>query len=155
MTQSFLRLAQKKGIKTILWHCYKSNEASWRTALSAGFHLVEDHPILVVYLNTAVNLAVHGNIKFDQKKYAESLVWYKRALLENDPPPWIAWKAGCAASLTGQFDYAFEFLNITVDLGFTNQELFSQSEYLRSLNHDPRWSSLLARLSLNQQTDTH
>ncbi len=49
MTFAFLRQAYDHGVRNVLWHCNGNNIASQRTALSAGFHLVEDQPVLILY----------------------------------------------------------------------------------------------------------
>lgn len=50
MTLAFLNLAREHNVKTVLWHCYKSNIGSGKTALSAGFNLADEHKVLNIYL---------------------------------------------------------------------------------------------------------
>ncbi len=49
MTFAFLAQAHRRGIRTILWDCNATNIPSQKTALSAGFSLVEDQPVLILY----------------------------------------------------------------------------------------------------------
>jgi predicted acetyltransferase len=49
MTLAFLAQAYDRGIRTVLWDCNGSNIPSQKTALSAGFTLVEDQPVLILY----------------------------------------------------------------------------------------------------------
>lgn len=49
MTHELINLAYGNGIRTILWHCTKRNFPSARTALSAGFELVAESPVLIGY----------------------------------------------------------------------------------------------------------
>lgn len=149
MTHNFLNLAKDNGISTVLWHCFKSNEASRRTALSAGFDLVEDQQVLMVYLDPAIHLAVHGNLYFEEKEYQLALTWYQQALQEDHPQAWMAWNAACAAAHLGQIEYAFNYLHRAVDLGFGDLDHLVQSEHLTALRSDKRWADLITRLSLN------
>ncbi len=50
MTLAFLNLAVKQEVETVLWHCYKSNLGSARTAQRAGFHLVDEHQVINISL---------------------------------------------------------------------------------------------------------
>ena len=149
MTHAFLNLAKEKEVSTVLWHCFKSNEASRRTALSAGFHLVEDQQVLMFYLEPAIHLAVHGNLKFEDKQYRQALTWYQQALQEDHPQAWMAWNAACSAARLGQIELAFNFLNQAVDLGFSDLDHLVQSEHLKALKADDRWGKLITRLNLH------
>ena len=149
MTRSFLKLAAEEGIETILWHCSKSNIASSRTALSAGFTLAEDKPVLIVYLDRSINLAVHGNIYFEKGDFGEALDWYQKALAGKAPQAWMAWNAACAAAHLGHVDPAFKYLMQSVELGFTDMNRLTQSPHLNSLRGDPRWKEII--ITLNQK----
>lgn len=80
MTHAFIKLAEGVGINKILWHCFKSNQASHRTAMKSGFELLHEELVLMVYLDRAVNAAVHGNLHFKTESYHEALTWYEKAL---------------------------------------------------------------------------
>lgn len=49
MTKVFLSRATQRGL-TVFWECWKNNIASVNTALSCGFEIVADYPILFVKL---------------------------------------------------------------------------------------------------------
>lgn len=49
MTKAFLYRATQRGL-SIYWECWKNNIASVNTALSCGFEIVADYPILFVKL---------------------------------------------------------------------------------------------------------
>jgi len=149
MTCAFLALAKENGISNVLWHCFKSNEASRRTALSAGFHLIEDEQVLMVYLDPAIHLAVHGNLQFEKREYPQALTWYQQALQEDHPQAWIAWNAACSAAHLGRIELAFNYLNQAVDLGFSDLDHLVRSEHLAELKSDARWGTLITRLNQN------
>lgn len=142
----FCNFAIENGYETILWHCDKSNLPSSRTALSAGFTLVEDSPVIAVYHDRAIHLAVHGNLAFQRQRFQDAINWYQRALSENLQQTWIAWNAACAASLAEETDLAFDFLHTAIDLGFSDIEALDSSEHLSLLKNDLRWNTILIYL---------
>jgi len=90
MTFAFLNLAHDQGTTIVLWHCFNSNIPSQKTALSAGFKLVEDEQVLVLYLDRGVNLTVQGDLCFKAEDYLQALVWYQKALVTDAPQSWMA-----------------------------------------------------------------
>jgi len=146
MTFEFLNLASIKGLDMVLWHCYKSNHPSRCTALSAGFELIEEHKVMNIYLEPSVNLAVHGNVAFEKENYHEAISWYQQALNESSPDAWMAWNAACAAAHLHKSDLVFEYLDLSIDLGFSELEHIEQSKHFVSLHEDSRWRGLIERL---------
>jgi RimJ/RimL family protein N-acetyltransferase len=150
MTQSFLNQAHTNGIDTILWHCSKSNTASRKTALSSGFTLQKEEQVLIHYIDQAVHLGVQGNLRFFKDDYKEALSWYEKSLAEETPPGWVAWNAACAASQISQIDPAFKYLNMAINLGFTDMDHLIQSKHMNHLKGDPRWGEIISKLTHNQ-----
>ncbi len=155
MTRAFIHLAASEGIKTILWHCYQSNEPSWRTAISVGFRLAKEEMVLMQYHERALNAAVHGNLYFEQKQYQKAVEWYQSALLEPAPQSWMAWNGACAAARCGQVDLAFKFLDQAVDLGFADLDHLVQSRHFFNLKDDPRWREIITRLRTTHQAGSN
>lgn len=149
MTLKFLNMAHRQGIDTVLWHCFKSNLPSSHTALSSGFKLVQDEDVLMVYLDPALNYAIHGNLYFENEGYLDALVWYEKALAQKNTQTWMAWNAACAAAHTNQIDLAFNYLNRAVDLGFSDIEYLQHSQHLKPIRDEPRWEALINCLSQN------
>lgn len=152
MTNKFLNLAYNYGINKVLWHCFKSNIASQRTALSTGFTLVEDEQVMMIFPDYAVHFAVHGNQNYESENFTKALYWYQRALREDKPQTWMAWNAACAAANTGQYDLAFKYLNQAIDLGFSNLDYLLQSEPVCVLKNDRRWQNVIDRIEKIQLT---
>jgi len=50
MTLAFLNLAIEQEVETVLWHCYKSNLGSARTAQRSGFRLIDEHQTINISL---------------------------------------------------------------------------------------------------------
>jgi RimJ/RimL family protein N-acetyltransferase len=147
MAQAFIQLAEKNGIERILWHCFESNEPSWRTALSAGFELFEQESVLMIYFDPALNYAIHGNLHFEKGDYKQSLAWYQKALVQKDPQAWMAWNGACAAAQSGEIDLAFDFLYRAIDLGFSDLDHLVQSEHMALLKEEERWGLVIAYLN--------
>jgi len=56
-----LALVKQRGIRKVGWQCWSNNIASQRTALSVGFKLLEDFPVLFGWNHPLNNLLVNGN----------------------------------------------------------------------------------------------
>lgn len=147
MTRAFINLAAEMGIEKVLWHCSKSNIASARTAMRTGFKLVQEEPVLIIYWDRTIHLAVHGNKCFENYEYEAALEWYRKALAEKSPQAWTAWNAACAAAHLGQTDQAFEYLLQSIELGFTDLDYLTHSQHLLSLRDDQRWGELITLLN--------
>ncbi len=143
MTQKFQLQAIENGVYNLLWHCAASNQASCRTAQSAGFELVDHHDVLMLFWDRTLNLAVHGNINFENQDYEKAINWYERALSQENKQAWMAWNAACAASHLEQVDAAFKYLELSISLGFDNFDFIKNSEHLTPLKNDPRWDVLI------------
>jgi hypothetical protein len=90
MTFAFLSLALDQETTIVLWHCFNSNIPSQKITLGAGFELVEDEQVLLLYLDRGLNLAVQGDLCFKAEDYLQALVWYQKALVTDTPQSWIA-----------------------------------------------------------------
>jgi RimJ/RimL family protein N-acetyltransferase len=146
MTGAFLQLAQRRGIKTVLWQCYTSNLPSWKAALSAGFHLYVEDQVLILYIVPEINLAVHGNLELRAGNYAKALEWYHKALSGEHHEDWMPLNAARAAAQLGMTDLAFGFLEQAFDLGFDDREYLMSNSLLAKLRTSPKWEDFLAKL---------
>ena len=147
MTSKFKNVARNKGYKIILWHCYKSNTPSSRTALSSGFKLIDEHQVMNIYVEQSVGLAVHGNVAFEKGYYEKALSFYQQALNRPDQKTWMAWNAACAAAHQHLDHQVFMYLNLAIDLGFTDMDHLFESEHFGTYHDDPRWLKVTNRLS--------
>lgn len=154
MTCEFINQAFENGITRILWHCFESNLPSWRTALSAGFSLGNNHEVLMLYWVPSLNQAVHGNFNFEQENYSEALIRYQKALALENPEPWMAFNAACSAVHLDRPNLAFKHLSLAVDLGFNNLVYLVTSRHLDSLKKNPKWDEIIIRLNQNLQSES-
>ncbi len=51
MASALIEQALSRGLSRINWHCYAGNEPSVATALSAGFEMVRNYPVIIVKLD--------------------------------------------------------------------------------------------------------
>ena len=157
MTSALIEHALSQGISHVGWHCYASNVASAATARKAGFVKTVEYPVRFAYLDETINLAVHGNVAFQQEQYDHALARYQEAFLRGDAPAWAFWNAACASALLGQRTAALRYLEQSLDRGFDDLERLLTSEHLTSLHNMEEWQALTERLQTSsaQQPTRH
>ncbi|WP_409271602.1 GNAT family N-acetyltransferase [Neobacillus sp. SCS-31] len=111
-----LSLAKQRGIKRVGWQCWSSNIASQRTALSVGFKLHADFPVLFGWNNPLNNLLVNGNHymcgdrKYGvEKDYARAAWSYAQALDQGwdwNGDVALYWNTACMFYLSGEKEQA-------------------------------------------------
>jgi RimJ/RimL family protein N-acetyltransferase len=146
MVAALLAHAPSQGISYVGWHCYATNVASAATARKAGFVKTVEYPVRFAYLDETINLAVHGNVAFQQEQYDQALAHYRKALLRGDAPTWVYWNAACASALLGQRTTALRYPDEALDRGFDDLERLLGSEHLTSLHDMAEWKALCERL---------
>ena len=146
MASALVREARSRGISQIGWHCYATNTASAATARKVGFIKTVEYPVRLAYLNEAINLAVHGNVAFQQEQYDRALEHYRETFQLGDAPVWVYWNAACASSLVGQRAAALRYLKQALDRGFDDLERLLASEHLTNLHDMEEWQALVQRL---------
>lgn len=140
---ALVRRAWEQGVERIGWHCYATNRASIATALKTGFRKVCEYPVLDVYLDPMIGLAVNGNLQFEYERYEQALEWYARAFEAGDAPAWVYTNAASAHALLGEEGPAFERLRQARKLGFRNLEYLENSPHLASLRAAPGWQGFV------------
>ena len=154
MTSALVEHALSQGISHLGWHCYASNVASAATARKAGFVKTVEYPVRFAYLDETINLAVHGNVAFQQEQYDQALARYQEAFLHGDAPAWAFWNAACASALLGQRTAALGYLDQALDRGFDDLERLLTSEHLTSLHDMEEWKALTQRLKTTAPSNT-
>jgi RimJ/RimL family protein N-acetyltransferase len=143
--------ALSSGMTEIGWHCYASNQASIATARKVGFEKVLDYPVHFAYFEEVANLAVNGNVRFQQKRYRQAIEWYERAFRAGDAPLWAYWNAACAYGAVGESEGALRCLHRAVEMGFTDPTRMRDSRHLRSLHGTPEWHQLIGLLQEQEE----
>ena len=154
MASTLVEHARSQGISQVGWHCYASNVASAATARKAGFVKTVEYPVRFAYLDQTINLAVHGNVAFQQEQYGQALARYQKAFLRGDAPAWAFWNAACASALLGQRTAAMSYLDQALDRGFDDLERLLTSEHLASLHDMEEWKALTQRLKTTAPSNT-
>jgi RimJ/RimL family protein N-acetyltransferase len=138
--------ALARGVTTVGWHCYASNEASIATARTVGFEKVLEYLVYFAWFDEVANLAVNGNMRFWQGQYREALAWYERAFGAGEAPVWSYVNAAGASSLLGEREAAFACLRQAIERGFDDVERLKSSPHLEALHGTAEWRELVDRL---------
>lgn len=123
-----LSLAKQRGITRVGWQCWSNNRGSQRTALSAGFKLLADFPVLFGWNLPLNNLLVNGNhymrgdMKYGvEKDYARAAWCYSQALDKGwdwNGDVALYWNAACLFYLIGEKERALHYYKQAVGKGW-------------------------------------
>ncbi|ULL13251.1 tetratricopeptide repeat protein [Paenibacillus sp. H1-7] len=123
-----LTLAKLRGMTRAGWQCWSSNIGSSKTALSAGFRLAADFPVLFGWCHPLNNLLVNGNHYMlgdasygVHKDYARAAWSYAQALDQGwdwSGDAALYWNAACMFYKTGDVKQARHFYKQAVDKGW-------------------------------------
>ncbi|MBP1308649.1 GNAT superfamily N-acetyltransferase [Paenibacillus sp. 1182] len=123
-----LSLAKQRGIDSVGWQCWSDNIASQRTALSVGFTVLADFPVLFGWnlpLNNLLvngNYYMHGNIEYGvAPDYARSAWSYAQALDQGwdwSGDAGLYWNAACMFYLTGEQKRARHYYQKAIEKGW-------------------------------------
>jgi len=123
-----LSLAKQRGIKRVGWQCWSSNIGSQRTAISAGFKLLVDFPVLFGWNLPLNNLLVNGNhyMRGDrkygvEKDYARAAWSYAYALDKGwdwNGDSALYWNAACLFYLIGEKERAKQYYKKALEKGW-------------------------------------
>jgi RimJ/RimL family protein N-acetyltransferase len=123
-----LSLAKQRGMTRVGWQCWSSNIGSQRTALSAGFKLLADFPVLFGWNLPLNNLLVNGNhyMRGDEKygvekDYARAAWSYAQALDQGwdwNGDAALYWNAACMFYLTGDEQRARHYYREALEKGW-------------------------------------
>ncbi|CAM4269738.1 acetyltransferase [Bacillus manliponensis] len=135
-----LSLAKQKGIKKVGWQCWANNIGSQRTALSVGFKLLTDFPVLFGWNHPLNNLLVNGNhymfgdMKYGvQKDYARAAWSYAQALDQDwdwNGDAALYWNAACCFYLIDEKERAKQYYKKALKKGWINIHSPHYHEYV-------------------------
>lgn len=125
------------------WICWADNAPSVKTAESLGFTLVDERPIFMGFLAEWLHTAVHGNIAWENGRFAAAADSYEHALtLNTQPPVWLHWNAACVFARTGQPEEAVQQVQLAIDAGFNDWERLAASPHFNEIRETKAWRSL-------------
>jgi len=123
-----LLLAKQRGLTRAGWQCWSNNFGSQRTALSVGFKLLTDFPVLFGWNHPLNNLLVNGNhYMFGDAKYGVAQDYARAAwsYAEALDQGWdwggdtaLYWNAACMFYQTGDQERAKQYFKRAVELGW-------------------------------------
>lgn len=86
-----------------------------------------------------------GSRAYDEKKFAESMQHYAKALDLGSDRSSVAYNAACSAALAGQPDLAFGFLDTAIGLGWIDAQHLQRDADLEPLHRDDRWEDAVTK----------
>lgn len=125
-----LSIAKQRGITKVGWQCWWDNIGSQRTAMSVGFKLLADYPVMFGWNKPLNNLLVNGNhymsgnAKYGvEPDYARAAWSYAQAL--DQGWDWkgdaaLYWNAACMFYLSGEKERAKHYFRVAVEKGWKN-----------------------------------
>lgn len=143
---AFLRAAAIRGYTQIGWHCWASNEGSWKTAEKIGLAREQEYDSFLVFFQHSVHQAVHGDILLNQGRYSEALNLFTASIDKGDAPGWVYLSAACACAQIGAVDTAFKHLHRAAEYGVLDRHNIEGLKLLEPLIHVPAWTALLNEL---------
>ncbi|MFK7769138.1 MAG: S41 family peptidase [Mariniblastus sp.] len=90
-------------------------------------------------------LTRRGSEYHGKKQYKESLECYGLALKLGCSDATVAFNAACSASLAGETDLGFKYLNQSIDFGWIKTDSLNSDKDLSGLHADPRWEKVVGR----------
>ena len=88
---------------------------------------------------------------YQEKKFAQSVQLYRRAIDLGIKDPGSIYNAACATALSGDLPGSLKYLNRAISSGYKDADNMKLDADLMALHPDPRWPKLLQRTSQNQQ----
>jgi len=98
------------------------------------------------HAQTYESIVSEANGFYDSKEYQKSVDKFKEAFKIEQKSAGDFYNAGCAASLLGNKELAFEWLNLALKNGWTNIEHLKTDSDLGSLHDSKKWSDLLTEM---------
>ncbi|MCH1624205.1 GNAT family N-acetyltransferase [Ferdinandcohnia quinoae] len=151
-----LSLAKQRGIKRVGWQCWSNNIASQRTALSVGFKLLADFPVLFGWNHPLNNLLVNGNhYMLGDRKYgvAKDFARSARSYAEALDKGWdwngdaaLYWNAACMFYLIGEKERAKHYFKKARDMGWKDIHQPHYHEYVYRESDSEQIASILSEL---------
>lgn len=140
MAKATLAEAARRGLTQVGWQCWANNIAAERTALSVGFQVIADYPVLFGWTHPLNNLLVNGNHYMRgyarygvERDYARAASCYAAAL--DRGWDWggdctLYWNAASMFYLSGDRERAVHYYRIAVAKGFVEGDPRYYHEYV-------------------------
>lgn len=94
-----------------------------------------------------------GDRLYDEKRYAESLTAFQKAVEHNFHPAKSNYNIACILARTEQAAPAFEALYRAIELGYVDENHYRTDEDLESLRKDPRFEKAISRIKEWNKSD--
>src|SRR5690349_5715776 len=102
--------------------------------------------IASTYSQSYTALIARADSAYTAKSYALSWRTYETAFKTKKGSSVEYYNAGCSAALDGQKKKALAWLDLAIDLGWSNINHFKSDSDLTTLHEEKEWSALIAKL---------
>ena len=119
----------------------------WRDTMRkhiVGFLVLVLIPTVLVL---ADDLESRANDAYSRGDYETAARLYTQAADCDRSNSGVLFDGACSASLAGLTDEAFALLNRAIDVGYANADNFERDPDLEALRGDPRWASVIERVT--------
>ena len=103
--------------------------------------------------HVGAELYAEGERLCDQKRYAESLAAFEKAVEHNFCQAKSNYNIACILARTEQPDPAFEALSRAIELGYVDEDHYRTDKDLDSLRTDPRFENAISRIKELSKSD--
>ena len=136
------KITPQMGPGPIQW-CHSSQ----RTAEKVGFERTAEYAYYYYMIDEIDHLAELGWYHFKREEYDRTTHYYERVFaLRRDNPRHYYHLAAAAWAAQGNHELAFKYLHAAVDRGWAWPERTKRVDELQSLQADPEWEVVLARM---------
>lgn len=95
------------------------------------------------------SLIAKADAFYKAQDYRQSFELFEQALKQHSKIPNHLYNGACSAALAGKKDHAFQWLDLSVEHGWSDIEHLKSDSDLNSLHGDNRWKSLINKLQEN------
>ncbi len=129
------------------WHCWESNEPSWKLAERIGFGNPLTYPIYFDWFNERYSLLVNASWFLNKLGMPhEAADHFDQAFLMSDALDYHYYHAARAKATIGEDEKALDYLYKAVEKGWSNVKRLSSDDAFKNLHTEDRWKKLLSKL---------
>lgn len=128
----------QKGLKSIGWHCWDHNVASWKVAEKVGFHFQQMYDAYICFTGEGRYQLELGLAAARKGNHEEALTWYANA--KDDP--WAHFLAARSYATMRQYPETINALKQAAALGWNDPD-YLMNEVFVPLHDTPEWKAIV------------
>lgn len=139
---AMINYALELNYTSIGWHCPKDNIASFKTAEKCGFSRKREYVSFYGAYNKTFNLVLKAyNLLFKEKSLIQAIKFFDSYQTSNFKNYYL-YDFACGFALLENKEYAFRFLKLAIELGFTNAKHILHDKDLVFLHQLEEWDEI-------------